>query len=39
VLYKETVSSSPVKMFRLSKRMNVSATVSRGGRATRKPAA
>jgi NADH dehydrogenase FAD-containing subunit len=39
VLYKETVSSSPVKLFRLSKRMNVSATVSRGGRATRKPAA
>jgi NADH dehydrogenase FAD-containing subunit len=39
VLYKEAVSGSPVKMFRLSKRMTVSATISKGGRATRKPAA
>ncbi|NGY58555.1 FAD-dependent oxidoreductase [Lentzea sp. NEAU-D13] len=37
VVYKEMVSSSPVKMFKLSKRMNVSATVSKGGRATRRP--
>jgi NADH dehydrogenase FAD-containing subunit len=37
VLYKETISSSPVKTYRLSKRMNVSATPSRGGRATRRP--
>jgi NADH dehydrogenase len=35
VIYKEMVSSSPVQMFKLSKRMNVSATVSKGGRATR----
>ena len=35
VVYKEMVSSSPVQMFKLSKRMNVSATVSKGGRATR----
>ncbi|WP_329247886.1 FAD-dependent oxidoreductase [Actinoallomurus sp. NBC_01490] len=39
VLYKETVSSSPVKVYRLSKRMNVTATLSKGGRATREPAA
>ncbi|WP_436788605.1 NAD(P)/FAD-dependent oxidoreductase [Yinghuangia sp. YIM S10712] len=39
VLYKETVSGSPVTMYRLSKRMNVSATLSKGGRATRRPAA
>jgi NADH dehydrogenase FAD-containing subunit len=38
-LYKETVSSSPVQVYRLSKRMNVTATLSRGGRATREPAA
>jgi NADH dehydrogenase FAD-containing subunit len=37
VMYKELVSGSPVKMFRLSRRMNVSATISKGGRATRKP--
>ncbi|MGH3241918.1 MAG: NAD(P)/FAD-dependent oxidoreductase [Spirillospora sp.] len=37
VLYKETVSGSPVKLYRLGKRMNVSATLSKGGRATRKP--
>ncbi|MCG5221100.1 FAD-dependent oxidoreductase [Streptosporangium soli] len=39
VLYKEIVSGSPVTMYRLSKRMNVSATLSKGGRATRRPAA
>jgi NADH dehydrogenase FAD-containing subunit len=38
VRYKETISGSPVKMYRLSKRMNVSATLSKGGRATREPA-
>ncbi|MFI0482669.1 NAD(P)/FAD-dependent oxidoreductase [Actinomadura sp. 9N215] len=38
VLYKETVSGGPVKLYRLGKRMNVSATISKGGRATRKPA-
>ncbi|WP_431958175.1 NAD(P)/FAD-dependent oxidoreductase [Nocardia lijiangensis] len=35
VLYKEIVSSSPPKVFRLSKRMTVSVQLSRGGRATR----
>lgn len=35
VLYKETVSGSPVKLYRLSRRMNVSATLSKGGRAAR----
>ncbi|GAA3390788.1 NAD(P)/FAD-dependent oxidoreductase [Cryptosporangium minutisporangium] len=39
VIYKELVSSSPPKMHRLSKRMNVSATLSKGGRVTRQPAA
>lgn len=39
VLYKETVSGSPVKVYRLSKRMNVNAPIFNGGRATRKPAA
>ncbi|MBA9002230.1 NAD(P)/FAD-dependent oxidoreductase [Thermomonospora cellulosilytica] len=39
VLYKETVSGSPIKLYRLGKRMNVSATLSKGGRATRRPAA
>jgi NADH dehydrogenase FAD-containing subunit len=39
VRYKEAVSGSPVKLYRLSKRVNVSATLSRGGRATRRPAA
>jgi NADH dehydrogenase len=39
VLYKELVSGSPVKLYRLSKRMAVSATLSTGGRATRQPAA
>ncbi|MFF1442469.1 NAD(P)/FAD-dependent oxidoreductase [Streptomyces sp. NPDC058295] len=38
IRYKETVSGSPVKLYRLSRRMNVSATLSRGGRATRRPA-
>ncbi|MGV9545409.1 NAD(P)/FAD-dependent oxidoreductase [Nocardia beijingensis] len=36
VLYKETVSSSPVPVFALSKRMTVSVTLSKGGRATRR---
>ncbi|MBF6148374.1 FAD-dependent oxidoreductase [Nocardia nova] len=35
VRYKEFVSSSPVPTFRLSRRANVSVTLSRGGRATR----
>ncbi|AHH17368.1 NADH dehydrogenase, FAD-containing subunit [Nocardia nova SH22a] len=35
VFYKETVSGSPVPTFRLSRRMNVTVTLSRGGRATR----
>ncbi len=35
VIYKETVSSSPVPTFRLSRRMTVSVSLSRGGRATR----
>ncbi|PPJ26025.1 NAD(P)/FAD-dependent oxidoreductase [Nocardia nova] len=35
VRYKEIVSSSPVPTFRLSRRANVSVTLSRGGRATR----
>ncbi|MCC8245613.1 NAD(P)/FAD-dependent oxidoreductase [Saccharothrix luteola] len=39
VLYKEFVSGSPVKMYRLGKRVNVSTIVSKGGRATREPAA
>ncbi|MEV5748275.1 FAD-dependent oxidoreductase [Actinoallomurus sp. NPDC052308] len=39
VMYKETVSGSPLKMYRISKRMNVSATLSKGGRATRRAAA
>ncbi|MFB9832890.1 NAD(P)/FAD-dependent oxidoreductase [Actinoallomurus acaciae] len=37
--YKESVSGSPVPVYRLSKRMNVSATLFKGGRATREPAA
>ncbi len=36
VRYKELVSGSPVKLYRMSKRVNVSATLSRGGRATRR---
>ena len=39
MLYKEFVSGSPVKMYRLGKRVNVSTIVSKGGRATREPAA
>jgi NADH dehydrogenase FAD-containing subunit len=39
VLYKETVSSSPLTTFRLSKRMNVTTIISKGGRVTRQPAA
>ncbi|WUH99027.1 FAD-dependent oxidoreductase [Spirillospora sp. NBC_00431] len=38
ILYKETVSGSPVKLYRLGKRLNVTATISKGGRATREPA-
>ncbi|MEU1546382.1 FAD-dependent oxidoreductase [Nocardia sp. NPDC005745] len=36
VRYKEAVSSSPVPVFTLSKRMTVSVTLSKGGRATRR---
>ncbi|MGW1740350.1 NAD(P)/FAD-dependent oxidoreductase [Nocardia sp. NPDC001965] len=36
VFYKESVSGSPVPVLRLSKKMNVSVTLSKGGRATRK---
>ncbi|MFI2285143.1 NAD(P)/FAD-dependent oxidoreductase [Nocardia beijingensis] len=36
VFYKEAVSSSPVPVFALSKRMTVSVTLSKGGRATRR---
>ncbi|MEU9669185.1 FAD-dependent oxidoreductase [Streptomyces bobili] len=39
VAYKELVSASPLTTYRLSKRMNVTTIVSKGGRATRKPAA
>ncbi|MFE0460472.1 NAD(P)/FAD-dependent oxidoreductase [Kitasatospora sp. NPDC058965] len=39
VAYKETVSGSPLLTYRLSKRMNVTTVVSKGGRATRRPAA
>ncbi|MGJ6968373.1 NAD(P)/FAD-dependent oxidoreductase [Streptosporangium sp. G11] len=39
VAYKETVSGSPLTTYRLSKRMNVTTIVSKGGRASRKPAA
>ncbi|MGA6205679.1 NAD(P)/FAD-dependent oxidoreductase [Nocardia testacea] len=38
VFYKESVSGSPVPMFALSKKMNVSVTLSKGGRATKKKA-
>ncbi len=38
VAYKEMVSGSPLTTYRLSKRMNVTTVVSRGGRATRDPA-
>ncbi|MEU1999062.1 FAD-dependent oxidoreductase [Nocardia gamkensis] len=36
VRYKEAVSGSPVPVFALSKRMTVSVTLSKGGRATRR---
>ncbi|WP_207892117.1 NAD(P)/FAD-dependent oxidoreductase [Streptacidiphilus pinicola] len=39
VAYKETVSGSPLLTYRLSKRVNVTTAVSKGGRATRTPAA
>ncbi|MFG2821959.1 NAD(P)/FAD-dependent oxidoreductase [Kitasatospora sp. NPDC048365] len=39
VAYKEMVSGSPLTTFRLSRRMNVTTIVSKGGRATRRPAA
>jgi NADH dehydrogenase FAD-containing subunit len=39
VMYKEMVSASPLTTYRLSKRMNVTTIVSKGGRATRRPAA
>ena len=39
VAYKEFVSGSPLMTYRFSKRMNVTTLVSKGGRATRKPAA
>ncbi|WP_039829405.1 NAD(P)/FAD-dependent oxidoreductase [Nocardia testacea] len=38
VFYKESVSGSPVPMFALSKKMNVSVTLSKGGRATKRKA-
>ena len=38
VRYKDFVSSSPLTTYRLSKRVNVSATLSRGGLATRRAA-
>ena len=39
VAYKEMVSASPLKTYRFSKRMNVTTIITKGGRATRKPAA
>ncbi|MCF2526587.1 NAD(P)/FAD-dependent oxidoreductase [Yinghuangia soli] len=39
VMYKNTVTGSPVTTFRLSRKMNMSVQLSKGGRATRKPAA
>ncbi|MEV6327745.1 FAD-dependent oxidoreductase [Streptomyces sp. NPDC051909] len=39
VAYKELVSGSPLFAYRCSKRVNVSTIVSKGGRATREPAA
>ncbi|MFE0672857.1 NAD(P)/FAD-dependent oxidoreductase [Streptomyces sp. NPDC058867] len=38
VLYKELVSGSPLKTYRLSRYVNVTTVVSKGGRATRRPA-
>lgn len=37
VRYKEMVSGSPITFYGLSKHMNVAASLSKGGRATRKP--
>lgn len=39
VAYKEFVSGSPLLTYRFSKRLNVTTIVSKGGRATRRPAA
>jgi NADH dehydrogenase FAD-containing subunit len=39
VAYKETVSGSPLLTYRLSRRMNVTTIVSKGGRVTRRPVA
>ncbi|ELP70884.1 NAD(P)/FAD-dependent oxidoreductase [Streptomyces turgidiscabies] len=39
VAYKEMVSGSPLTTYRFSKRVNVTTIVSKGGRATREPAA
>ncbi|MEV5973995.1 FAD-dependent oxidoreductase [Streptomyces sp. NPDC051921] len=39
VWYKELVSGSPLLTYRYSKRMNVTTIISKGGRATRRPAA
>ncbi|KUJ69488.1 pyridine nucleotide-disulfide oxidoreductase [Streptomyces albus subsp. albus] len=39
VAYKEMVTGSPLTTYRFSKHMNVTTIVSKGGRATRKPAA
>ncbi|WP_067829779.1 NAD(P)/FAD-dependent oxidoreductase [Nocardia inohanensis] len=38
VFYKESVSSSPVPAFKMSKHVNVQVAMTNGGRATRKPA-
>ncbi|UGQ14512.1 FAD-dependent oxidoreductase [Yinghuangia sp. ASG 101] len=35
VFYKEKISGSPLTLYRISKRMHLSATLSKGGRATR----
>ncbi|MDR6980707.1 NADH dehydrogenase FAD-containing subunit [Streptomyces sp. 3330] len=39
VAYKEMVSGSPLTTYRFSKHMNVTTIISKGGRATRRPAA
>ncbi|MEV6552005.1 FAD-dependent oxidoreductase [Streptomyces sp. NPDC051597] len=39
VMYKEMVNGSPLTTYRLSKRMNVTTIISKGGRATHRPAA
>lgn len=38
VMYKESVSSSPVPVFKMSKKVTVGVALSKGGRATRRPA-